>query len=849
MDTSSYETPPESGIVVPPISLKERYSLPPFLSNSDGAKYIKDQVTKIRRPFRQQWSHKKEDTTQTTTDSTPLHSAAFTEVAPASETSLPDIEVKGNQNPFRHFLFPPRNEVDINPSSLLSADDVSRPRANGKVTSASFTNLATGEEISEDVPLYNQLREGSNQLRRRKSIASFSTPPEDQKGSGRRRTIGVSSSRYTRKGKERDPSRKSSSRSPSNFTGSDLSHNLDSSSDQQRWKNKAHSQPYVINHKMLQRRLRVGYLSHEFVRSLYRRNRSIRDRVSSSVPYRPIDRFRRIVSIIRLLIRCLDRKISMVSQISQMSFALLSREMTVTRTYTEGLYFDSSEYKATTEAKLNEKVRNILTIVPYRRTEKQVSYALKRLRAAVEEFAEFPLRMQEALVKVAWLDEFEPKRVIIRQGHKAETFYFIISGTALVTKNRLNASGDGYVETVQILKRGKSFGELAIVRHEQRTSNVVSQTQLTLLTVARDEFIDIFMHRMDGEEPEFITFLSKLPEFQGFPLYKLPRRKPETCAFTYFRVGVVICADSSKSDMIVIVKSGFCRVIKKLKVTKPNLPGLQRAPESFTYDKVNLDNIKNTRFGQRASDILTSPTSPVSLLTGPKRRMINYPQPIRRTRTDLTLYDPNYIPKHTSPSISLPGSLNEHKNDILLRHMKWQNEHPISRDTFALLMTGREEEDDNENDDVDKFQQYVQESSFDQSEDDFGRRDSLQSNFRSQILRRSRKSLANAWMYKGNKKVSTASSMLPTLNETLSTPGYESEVAQENKEVCVHIQTLGERDIFGLLPILFDASEGATSVSLVSEGSECILISKEFFLKHFDEELRERLVRMVQPYP
>jgi len=33
--------------------------------------------------------------------------------------------------------------------------------------------------------------------------------------------------------------------------------------------------------------------------------------------------------------------------------------------------------------------------------------ALKGLRAAVEEFAEFPLRMQEALVRVAWLDEYD----------------------------------------------------------------------------------------------------------------------------------------------------------------------------------------------------------------------------------------------------------------------------------------------------------------------------------------------------------------------------------------------------------------------------------------------------------
>ena len=44
---------------------------------------------------------------------------------------------------------------------------------------------------------------------------------------------------------------------------------------------------------------------------------------------------------------------------------------------------------------------------------------------------------------------FEPKRIIIRQGHQAQNFYFILSGTALITKNRLNSHNEAYVETVR----------------------------------------------------------------------------------------------------------------------------------------------------------------------------------------------------------------------------------------------------------------------------------------------------------------------------------------------------------------------------------------------------------------
>ncbi|MEL6804435.1 MAG: cyclic nucleotide-binding domain-containing protein [Bacteroidota bacterium] len=111
------------------------------------------------------------------------------------------------------------------------------------------------------------------------------------------------------------------------------------------------------------------------------------------------------------------------------------------------------------------------------------------------------------------------------------------------------------VRQVSNLGKGKTFGELAILRHEQRTHNVISQTHVMLLTVCRRDFLKIFMHRMDESESELIGFMRRLPEFAGYPLYRLPKNKPSIFAFTYFRVGVVICCDSRKSDFIVIIRS------------------------------------------------------------------------------------------------------------------------------------------------------------------------------------------------------------------------------------------------------------------------------------------------------
>lgn len=48
---------------------------------------------------------------------------------------------------------------------------------------------------------------------------------------------------------------------------------------------------------------------------------------------------------------------------------------------------------------------------------------------------------------------------------------------------------------VSVLKRGMSFGELAIIRREERNANVIANSPVALLTVGREDFIDIFMHR------------------------------------------------------------------------------------------------------------------------------------------------------------------------------------------------------------------------------------------------------------------------------------------------------------------------------------------------------------------
>uniref|UniRef100_A0A1I8HEB1 Cyclic nucleotide-binding domain-containing protein n=1 Tax=Macrostomum lignano TaxID=282301 RepID=A0A1I8HEB1_9PLAT len=77
---------------------------------------------------------------------------------------------------------------------------------------------------------------------------------------------------------------------------------------------------------------------------------------------------------------------------------------------------------------------------------------------------------------------------------------------------------------------------------------------------------------------------------------------------------------------------------------------------------------------------------------------------------------------------------------------------------------------------------------------------------------------------------------------------------EDKKCVAVEICILKPGDVFGLSDIMFKDEkihevEDSASVSLVSNGAECVLLSKAFFIQHAPERVQRRVRAAVQPYP
>nr|CAH8851542.1 unnamed protein product [Trichobilharzia regenti] len=237
------------------------------------------------------------------------------------------------------------------------------------------------------------------------------------------------------------------------------------------------------------------------------------------------------------------------------------------RLSSEQLGFNKYDFKINREKHLTHDAVKILTIPSSYRTESMIHTALVAVTATVEAFSEFPIAMQNAIIRNAWYEKYEARRMIIRQGQPPLNFYFIVSGTVVVSVSRKNKqTGEPFEETVSILKAGQSFGELALIYRSNRSATIICKTSVELLVMSQDEFNKIFLQNSHDKEAEHISFLRTISFIPYQVIDQLSSADGSVLLFTYFRRNMTICMDSNQSNWIYIVKTGQCRILKGIEL-------------------------------------------------------------------------------------------------------------------------------------------------------------------------------------------------------------------------------------------------------------------------------------------
>ena len=234
------------------------------------------------------------------------------------------------------------------------------------------------------------------------------------------------------------------------------------------------------------------------------------------------------------------------------------------------LVFDKSQFKKSKENPLHENIKNILRMSVDERNENRVRTALTAIIQVVPEFEEFPQHIQGSFIKYGFYEEFEPGRILIKEGHFASFYYFVVSGNAMVSiVSEDEITGEIKNRPISFLKRGNTFGENALISNSKRTSTIVSNGKhmLGLISIYKDEFYRFYSPNHNLQDRK-LFLNSNVPIFNmiNYPVHILNTLPEKSCNTVYYRKGMTISDNSVLDEWLYIIKSGCCRVMKSVLV-------------------------------------------------------------------------------------------------------------------------------------------------------------------------------------------------------------------------------------------------------------------------------------------
>jgi CRP-like cAMP-binding protein len=202
---------------------------------------------------------------------------------------------------------------------------------------------------------------------------------------------------------------------------------------------------------------------------------------------------------------------------------------------------------------------NILSSPTWLRTAADAQEACQALQLC-KSFCDYPPHIQKILCHIGWYQWLEKGRVILKEGHPASGFYFLLSGSVGIYQKR----DGGEPELINTVEEGQSFGEFALMNDTKRTTTCIAAGVVELFAIGKSDYIDLSLRqvKLSYQRAMYLEFCRKIAVLRVFPLQYL-QEQPDICKLTYYKPGSVIVKDSSKSDWIFIVINGSCQVLKK----------------------------------------------------------------------------------------------------------------------------------------------------------------------------------------------------------------------------------------------------------------------------------------------
>ncbi|XP_048761570.2 uncharacterized protein LOC125670440 isoform X2 [Ostrea edulis] len=551
----------------------------------------------------------------------------------------------------------------------------------------------------------------------------------------------------------------------------------------------------------------------------------------------PGERLRRCVRLVIVCVRLCQQSQKRVESHGS-EFLSVLQYMNTLDVDRGGLYFDPSDYRKTNkEERLPVEARRILQRPQDLRTDREIHYLQIVLRK-IKAFAEYPNEMQIKLCQVGWFEAYNPRRAIVRQDQLPQSFYFIICGTVLVTAHN---KGEHRTRLLVSLHRGMSFGELAVITKKRRQATVSTQTFTELLCISATvssartwtehlcisatDFETIFMAGgiKSVTDPRHNAFLSKVRCLRDWPIESLSEN-PQACMFHYFNRGEILVRDSNRSDWIYIVKSGSLSVVKKLKKVEPE----KSRPRTFHSTKgkqLEDDHDESKSFGTWSYRLHNRHKRPLTERV-PETYKTNYEL---ERRLDQTL--PGYYNTRDRLGVIDYDDVISNYRARLVKNQEPENS---TEDRQVTEEPNQSEENVLKLPHVQKTTKGAYLSS------NFNKRNKEKKTSLSQEIARKERELQH--------KLSTQVEGRKTIvNEYDNRPPSRVVLTEADLHpVFIVVQVLEKGQYFGIANMIY---QDQPSMSLVSNGAECIMISKKFFMEKKTDATMRSIYQSESPFP
>uniref|UniRef100_A0A8D0E5A1 Cyclic nucleotide-binding domain-containing protein 2 n=1 Tax=Salvator merianae TaxID=96440 RepID=A0A8D0E5A1_SALMN len=197
---------------------------------------------------------------------------------------------------------------------------------------------------------------------------------------------------------------------------------------------------------------------------------------------------------------------------------------------------------------------------PAWRTDSEIRHLRNRLQL-LESFRQYSPNLQLLLAKVIRFERFGRRRVIIKKGHWATSFYFIYFGSVAITDDEDGSSA--FADTVPTtLQRGAAFGEIALLQRTRRIATVVCMEETELLVVDKKDFFGYKLDKELQKECKYrYDFLRNLDLFETMSDAAI-EKIANFCRIERFHYGQVITNDLKDTTMIIFITKGICEILR-----------------------------------------------------------------------------------------------------------------------------------------------------------------------------------------------------------------------------------------------------------------------------------------------